>query len=472
MSMRQVWRSLSVKRQGAIVLIVPTAVTLLSLAAWNWSRQQEQQAADWVIHTEEVLRESNQLLTLLVDMETGIRGYGLTRKSEFLQPYEQMQASVLEHIDTLTQLTQDNPRQQVYLRTVRGEVSNYLVFLREMRQLIDQLDESEPLWRASQMQAQLSEGKADMDKLRADIESIRAEERSLLTIRRQALTETKRLVNWFLAISLLASLMSYSIAFCLYGQADQKITARNRDLMIANESLSKFNVALARRNQDLDDFTHTVSHDLKAPLRAIRNLADWLVTDLDLPADSETRRYADLLQQRVNKMQSLIDGLLAYSKADRTADPTGVNAEPVDVGHLVRELVRSLDVPSQFEVVISSDLPTLETERIVLQQVFSNLITNAYRHHTGSSGRITIAADLTDSAQPKFSVTDDGPGIAPEYYDHIFQIFQTAAKNPTASSGIGLSIVKKIVERRGGELGFTSQVGEGTTFHFTWPSPA
>ncbi|MGB3789111.1 MAG: CHASE3 domain-containing protein [Phormidesmis sp.] len=466
--MRRLWRSLSVTKRGALVLVVPTAVTLLSLAAWSWSRQQEQRAADWVMHTEEVLKESNQLLTLLIDAETGVRGYGLTRKSDFLQPYEQTQAAVSDYVERLMFLTSDNSSQQVRLQTVRSEAVDYLLFLREMRQLIDRQDSNSPLWQASQIQIKLDQGKAEIEGLRAEIEAVRAEERSLLTVRRQTLSETKHLVDWVLMVSLFASLVSYAIAFYLYGQADREITARNQDLVIANESLSKFNVALASRNQELDDFTHTVSHDLKAPLRAISNLADWLVTDLDLPADSETGKYADLLQQRVVTMQRLIDGLLAYSKADRMADPTGANAESVDVGSLVQELVQALDIPPQFRVVVAADLPTIQTERIPLQQVFSNLITNAYKHHTSQSGTITIAVE-TDSQPPQFMVSDDGAGIAPEYRDRIFQIFQTIDGDSATSSGIGLSIVKKIVERRGGELGFTSQVGEGTTFYFTWP---
>ncbi|MGB7485666.1 MAG: CHASE3 domain-containing protein [Phormidesmis sp.] len=475
--------------------MVPTAVTLLSLSAWNWSRQQEQQAAAGVIHTEEVLKESNQLLTLVIDAEAGLRGYGLTRNSEFLDSHEQAQTSVVGYIEKLTSLTQDNPIQQTNLRTIRSEVTDYLDFLSETQQLIDQLDSNMPFWQSSQMQTQFSQGKADIDRIRDDIEAVRAEEQSLLAIRRQALNETKHLADWILIVSLLASLISYAIALYLYGQADQKITFRNQQLMIANESLSRFNVALARRNQDLDDFTHTVSHDLKAPLRSIHNLTDWLVTDLDLPADSETSRYADLLQQRVTKMQLLIDGLLAYSRADRTADSmsdlAGPLVESVNVGELVRELVRSLDMPPNFKVIIAPDLPTLQTERLLLQQVFSNLITNAYKHHAGPTGSIAIATEAipTDStktisaqrtateraatkrtvATPRFTVTDDGPGIAPEYHDRIFKIFQTAASGNANSSGIGLSIVKKIVERRGGEVGFTSEVGKGTAFYFTWP---
>ncbi|MGB7247753.1 MAG: CHASE3 domain-containing protein [Phormidesmis sp.] len=467
--MRQVWRSLSVTKQGALVLMVPTAVTLLSLAAWNWSRQQEQQAANWVIHTEEVLKESNQLLTSLIDAETELRGYGLTRNLEFLEPYEQTQASVFESVEKLTALTVDNPSQQVYLKIVRREAADYLAFLDEMRRLIDEMNRNEPLWRSPQIQAQFSQGKADMEALQGHIENIRAEERSLLAVRRETLSATKHLVDWVLITSISASLSSYGIAFYLYSQADQKIITRNRELMTANESLSKLNVALARRNQDLDDFTHTVSHDLKAPLRAIHNLADWLIEDLDLLPGSESRKHADLLHQRVNKMQSLIDGLLAYSRADRITDPTGANAEFVNVAQLVQELVKGLDMPPQFRVVIAPDLPTIKTERILLQQVFSNLITNAYKHHTRKSGKIAIAAELAASAQPKFTVSDDGPGIAPEYREHIFKIFQTGKSHDSTSSGIGLSIVKKIVERRGGELGFTSTLGEGTTFYFTWP---
>lgn len=467
--MRRLWRNLSVTKQGALVLVVPTVVTLLSLAAWNWSRQQEQRAVDWVMHTEEVLRESNQLVAALLNAETSTRGYGLTRRSEFLQPYEQTQADLFGHVENLTSLTQDNPTQQTYLSIVRSDIVDYLEFLRGMQQLIDEIDSDVALWQSPRMQASLTQGKAAMDRLRADIESIKSEEQSLLMLRRQTLDRAKRLVDWLLIISLLANLISYAIAFYLYSKADQEITERNRALMVANESLSKFNVALARRNQDLDDFTHIVSHDLKAPLRAINNLTDWLIEDLNLSADSETGKYAELLQQRVLKMQSLIDGLLDYSRADRIEDVASASAEPVDVGDLVEELAQALDIPSQFEIVVSPNLPTITTERILLRQVFSNLITNAYKHHQNESGKIVVDTEIASNGQLQFRVSDDGPGIAPQHRDRIFQIFQTTASESSTNNGIGLSIVKKIVERRGGEVGFTSQVGEGTTFYFTWP---
>ncbi len=310
-----------------------------------------------------------------------------------------------------------------------------------------------------------------MNTLRAELDGLKSEEQQLLQGRREQLQQTKRLVDRLLSATVVLSLLSYAVAFYLYRQADQVIIERNRDLAIANESLSQFNTALARRNQDLNEFTYIVSHDLKAPLRAVNNLSGWIAEDLNLPADSATGKQITLLQARVEKMHALIDGLLQYSRADRGETPI----ESVSVEALVQDVVAALDLPPQFKVHIAEGMPTLETQRLLLQQVFSNLISNSYQHHTRKDGKVVVSAqqisysDQYQFSHYEFAVADDGPGIDPEYHEHIFKIFQTLSADKPNSTGIGLSIVKKIVENRGGTLRVASQVGEGTAFYFTWP---
>jgi signal transduction histidine kinase len=172
----------------------------------------------------------------------------------------------------------------------------------------------------------------------------------------------------------------------------------------------------------------------------------------------------DLLRQRVYRMESLIDGLLQYSRVGRTE----VATESVDVGELLDEVLDSLAPPATFTISVRSPMPTIVAKRLLLTQVFANLIGNAIKHHHRPDGCIEIAA--TDKGDYyEFTVTDDGPGIAPEHHDRVFGIFQTLkSRDKQENTGIGLSIVKKILETEGGEITLKSQLGDGTTFCFTW----
>jgi signal transduction histidine kinase len=141
----------------------------------------------------------------------------------------------------------------------------------------------------------------------------------------------------------------------------------------------------------------------------------------------------------------------------------------VPVAQLLAEVIDSLDPPKSFSIEIMPEMPTLYTKRLMLSQVFANLIGNGIKHHGRSDGRIRVSSqDLGNFYE--FEVADDGPGIAPEYHDKIFTIFQTLnSHNNQDSSGIGLSIVKKIVETEEGTIRLKSEIGKGTTFYFTWP---
>jgi PAS domain S-box-containing protein len=224
-------------------------------------------------------------------------------------------------------------------------------------------------------------------------------------------------------------------------------------------------IALAERNQELDNFVHVVSHDLKAPLRAISNLSVWIEEDFGTDLPATTQQQMSLLRGRVRRMEAMIDGLLDYARIGRT----DVQIELISVAELIEEILDSLAPPSTFEIFVAPDLPTFHTKRLLLSQVFTNLIGNAFKHHDKSSGFIRISCQEQGNFY-EFAIVDDGPGIAADQRDRVFIIFQSAnpQKNPD-STGIGLSLVKKIVETVGGKIRLESELGKGTTFYFTWP---
>jgi PAS domain S-box-containing protein len=224
-------------------------------------------------------------------------------------------------------------------------------------------------------------------------------------------------------------------------------------------------LALAERNQDLISFAYTVSHDLKAPLRAISNLSVWIEEDLEGKLAPETEQQFDLLRTRVKRMESMVDSLLLYARAGRQE----AQLETFDFAELLAEIIDSIAPPKGFRIEIQPPLPTLTIKRIFLSQVCANLVSNAIKHHNSVEGHLHISA-IEHPNYYEFIIKDDGPGIAPEHHAKVFDVFQTFASNENSdSTGIGLAIVKKIVETEQGTIRLESTLGKGTTFYVTWP---
>ena len=238
-----------------------------------------------------------------------------------------------------------------------------------------------------------------------------------------------------------------------------------QELKTRAEELARLAEALQRTNRELDQFAYITSHDLKAPLRGISNLSRWIEEDVGDRLTDEARGHLELMRGRVMRMESLIDAILAYSRAGRVKG----KPEKVDVGALLRETIDLASPPPEFRVEAATDLPTLVADRTRLQQVFLNLISNAVKHHGRKDGRVTVT---WEDAGPmvRFAVSDDGPGIDPRFHDRIFLIFQTLQpRDKVEGTGIGLALVKKIVESHGGTIQVESEEGKGATFRFTWP---
>ena len=245
---------------------------------------------------------------------------------------------------------------------------------------------------------------------------------------------------------------------------EQRVTRRTTALQASQADLGRQAIELSRSNEELEKFAYVASHDLKAPLRAIDNLTSWIEEDLGDVLEGDTRRNMDLLRGRVSRMERLLDDLLTYSRAGRVRS----NVERVDTRALVQDVTELLNPPEGFRVDVEPGLPTLETEKAPLEQVFRNLIGNAIKHHNRPDGRVTVAVEDTGGFHD-FVISDDGPGIPEKFHEKIFGMFQTLqSRDKVEGSGMGLALVKKIVERYGGRIRVESQEGQGTRFFFTW----
>lgn len=240
------------------------------------------------------------------------------------------------------------------------------------------------------------------------------------------------------------------------------ITERRR----AQENQANLLKELESANQELKHFADIVSHDLKAPLRAISSLASWIATDYAPSFDEDGKEQMNLLTSRVKRMHDLIDGILQYSRVGRVKE----ELVEVNLSTTVPEIIDMLAPPENIEIRIENELPTVLVEKTRISQVSQNLLSNAIKYMDKPKGKIKVRS-VRDNGCWKFSVADNGPGIEKKYFEKIFQIFQTLQpRDVVESTGVGLSVVQKIVKIHGGKIWLESRVGNGSTFYFTLPS--
>jgi PAS domain S-box-containing protein len=216
--------------------------------------------------------------------------------------------------------------------------------------------------------------------------------------------------------------------------------------------------SLAKSNNELEDYAAIVSHDLKSPLQSIHSLITWIKEDNDKEFNTKTKEYLSLIERKVEKMHHLISGILTYSKIDKI----GLSTEKINTLEVIQNSINIIHVPEHIEVSILNKLPIIEADRYRIHQLFQNIISNAVNFIDKPKGSIKISCKENKNHYI-FSISDNGQGIAKENQEKIFKIFQSIGKHKQ-STGLGLSIVKKIIDTYKGEIWFESKVNVGTTF--------
>jgi len=444
----------------------------------------------------EIMRLAEGMEKAVVDSETGVRGFQVSDNEAFLEPYYKGRSTYDSLLQELNGLIQDQA-QRKRLQAINATYNQWLTNFAEPAIRLQRRALESPAHVAAFEDFRIhvirqGVGKKILDRARQQFRAFDLKEKEIKETRLAELAASQNFTD-NLAISL--TLASIAAAFLIIRVLVKAISGRLIDItsMAKEVAQGHFQVRLSDERQDeisqvshslnimaqrldtsftnlnkinkeLDQFAYVVSHDLKAPLRAINSLAEWIEEDLpDVAPD--VKRNLQLMRGRVFRMENLINGILSYSRIGRKELPKST----FSVQQLVNEITDSLAPAAHVSINITEPLPELTTERILLEQVLFNLIGNAIKYNDGPAPAVNIGSRQLQNAF-EFWVEDNGPGIPAAYHQKVFGIFQTMeARDTKESTGIGLAIVKKIIEEKGGSIRLESAEGEGSRFIFTWP---
>ncbi len=448
--------------------------------------------------TSTIIRHSNRFQRNILSMVSGLRGYLLTTETSFIQSYD---SAVVENNDILLELSglvAGDTRQKDLLSDIErlheqwiNDFAVPLVSAKERSALSDSSAISfSNMYRKKRYEKVEEQIQQDLQRkfreFTNNVYAFRETQKNILT----ASVEQTRSISFYLTgLSIIfgivvATFLANHISAGVLKMIDMAdaIAAGNYSVQIndhGKDEVSRLtrslnnmarmlaeNISLLRqKNDELNQFAHIVSHDLKGPLRGIDNVVSWIEEDHSLDLPSEVKEYIFLIKGRVVRAENLLNGILSYSRVGKEVQPK----ETVNLSDLLEEIKGYLPVRSGIILEVQGNLPILYTERLPLFQVFSNLIGNAYKHHTSEHGVVKVYhKDLGDVY--KFFVEDNGPGIARHYHDKIFVIFQTLKERDSfESTGVGLAIVKKILTDRKLTIELHSEPDKGSTFAFIWP---
>ncbi len=439
--------------------------------------------SEFLNKSQDIIRNSARLHKAMIEMQSSLRGFLLSHDSTLLKEYNEGLVSVPTLMSEQRKLAQENMEEAGLLDSIRVLHQQWVNIASAIIDSARHPSFNSPAFFSKTFHNDINEQVA------RDFATFNKSEYALRSLHQGNLidaigkTHTYSLIFFVLTIiigivstiyvislitkrirsmSRLADNISKGDFTQVVDKHKDELTGLSNSLNVMSASLKKNISELERRNEELDNFAYVVSHDLKAPLRGIHNVINWIEEDLKTEITPKMREYLNIIPQRTERMENLINGLLDYARTRETTDP-----EQTDVALLVKDIVEAI-VPGNITISVKN-LPVITTEKIKLEQVFNNLISNAVRSIDRENGWISI--DCAENQNNYlFSVSDNGIGIAPEYHEKIFQMFQTLReKGEKESTGIGLAIIKKILDDKHCSIYVKSSPGNGASFIFTWP---
>ncbi len=470
-SLQNRWIRLPLRVRGTLIVSIPISCLFVTLSVLAWLKFNLIEDEAWVQHTQTVRLESKYLLNALIDAETGMRGYGLTRQNEFLRRYEQAKLTIPNSIDTLEDLVDDNPEQTLRIQAIRHKVNDVLDIFEHKLTLQEDLTRiqgaNDILVPIESLYNWLKEGQDDIVTTRDAIERFADEEETLLIERMQHRDRHQQLTFIFLIIAAtIATLASWS-AIHLFYELEQELANRQQNLKETNQRLESVCNQLQR-------FTANASHELRAPLAVVLSNTQIALMALKRLENSPegTRERLEKVIKTTKQMSELIGELLFLARHEGLLAPE--KRKPINLSQLMSELATDWtshcrDKELEFKAHIPKHHISVEGDENLLRQAVTNLLSNAVRY-TPPGGLIELCLLQTESAL--IQVKDTGIGIAEAALPHVFERFYCAdLKRSKASGGfgLGLAIVEQIIHIHSGTVRVESRLDEGSLFTIALP---
>lgn len=423
----------------------------------------------WVKHTEKIITLSGKILSLSKDIEIASRDFVLTNDRKVLEPLKKTK-TIFVYFEQLRHLTLDNPVQQKRLDSLMVYLNTYLEFslqtvaLRSEHGLIPAID-----------QISSKQGKHYTDRIRQIISDIQQTEYELLEQRNQvnihSVTTFKRFIVFMFAIMGLFTVVLLIVTGNYLFQHKEK-EKKSAELIIINKELDiqhDEKVQQEAANKELEAFSYSVSHDLRAPLRHIGGFVDLLIKNNSSQLDEKGLRYLNIVAESSHEMGNLIDALLTFSRLSRTE----IQHTKLDMKSMVDHNLKkfSADLAGKDVEINVSDLPDSRGDETLINQVWINLISNALKYSRNREKAIIEIGGKQDQGSIVFHVRDNGAGFDMQYAHKLFGVFQRLHKaRDFEGIGIGLANVNRIVARHGGKCWAEGEVDHGAVFYFSLPN--
>jgi signal transduction histidine kinase len=447
-----IFKKFSVKTLNAVLIFSIVAVFLVVSFFCYKSLRRIDADEYWEIHSYQVSAGLDTLISDLENMETAQRGYVITGQESFLGPYNAALPDVDKEFQALQGLTADNSMQQQSLAAMKPFIDAKLADLKNSISL-----RANEGFAAAQTDVSTDKGREIMDSIRAIVTNMQTEETSLLKTRTGDLARTNAAAESTVILGSIIGFLFYILVnYIIYRFVIGEMVRKP----LLEEAL--------KANKEMEAFSYSVSHDLRAPLRAIDGFTQILVEDYGGKLDDEGKRVAGIIEASTVQMGKLIDNLLSFSRLGRAE----IKKVPVAMGVLANEVYAEIkkSVPDRDIEFSPGILPDIEGDADMIRQVWVNLLTNAVKF-TGKKEKAKIEVGGTDNGKSvTYYIKDNGAGFDMQYVGKLFGVFQRLhSVEEFEGTGIGLANVKRIVERHGGTVRAEGKVGEGATFYFTLP---
>lgn len=450
-------------------LVILAGNSILAYMVYK-SNQKLSDSEKWVQQTEQIIFQSEEILSMGKDIESASRGFILTNDSNYLEPLNTSKVSIIGQIASLKNLVLNNQMQEQRVDSLNFYMNKRLEFSLMTVDLRSKFGLNTAITLVS-----TNLGKLYSDKMRSIIYEIQKEETEMLNSRKLANEHISDTYNKFIVI-ILVLMTSFTILLVIAtGRNMIKNKEKERqevELQLTNNELdfqSHENEKQMAANKELESFSYSVSHDLRAPLRHITGFIDLLSKNSAAQLNENGKRYLKIISESAHEMGDLIDALLTFSRLSRTE----MQRTPINTRSMVNHIVKTFktDMTGRNVELNLSNLPDIMGDETLIHQVWVNLISNALKYTRNKEKVIIEIGGRSVNGSIIFHTKDNGVGFDMKYYDKLFGVFQRLHKaRDFEGVGIGLANVNRIVTRHGGKCWAESEVDKGATFFFSIPN--